>query len=77
MISTMTRLLATDNSGARIIQCIGILGGGGPSRVASVGRVITVTVKSAKVGPGSKVKPGEIYQALVVRWEGLFSLPVL
>lgn len=67
MISSMARLLAADNSGARIIQCIGILSGGGPKRVASVGRVITVTVKSAKVGPGSKVKPGEIYQALVVR----------
>lgn len=61
----MTRLLAADNSGARIIQCIGMLGGG--RRVASVGRVINIVVKTAKPGEASKVKPGEIYQALVIR----------
>lgn len=50
MIQHMTRLVCADNSGAKIVQCIGVLGQnrGGNYRIAKVGSVITVTVKAAR-----------------------------
>ncbi len=59
-----TVLDAADNSGARRIQCIKVLGGS-KRRYAGVGDVIKVTVKDAI--PRGKVKKGEIYNAVVVR----------
>ena len=64
MIQMQTVLDAADNSGARRIQCIKVLGGS-RRRYAAVGDVIKVSVKDAI--PRGKVKKGEIYNAVVVR----------
>ena len=64
MIQMQTVLEAADNSGARRVQCIKVLGGS-KRRYAKVGDVIKVSVKDAI--PRGKVKKGEIYNAVVVR----------
>ncbi len=64
MIQVETNLEVADNSGARRIQCIKVLGGT-KRRYASVGDVIVVTVKEAI--PRGRVKKGEIVRAVVVR----------
>lgn len=64
MIQAETRLTVADNSGAKVVGCIKVLGGS-KRRYASVGDVITVTVKEAI--PNSKVKKGEVLKAVVVR----------
>jgi large subunit ribosomal protein L14 len=53
-----------DNSGAKKISCIGVLGGSSP-RYAGVGDIITASVKEA--APGSNVKKGQVVKAVVVR----------
>ena len=64
MIQTQTVLDVADNSGARKIQCIKVLGGS-RRRYAHVGDVIKVSVKEAI--PRARVKKGEVYNAVVVR----------
>jgi len=64
MIQQETRLRVADNSGARELLCIRVVGGS-YRRYASVGDVITATVKSAQ--PGGQVKKGEVVKAVVVR----------
>ena len=64
MIQTETRLSVADNSGAREVLCIRVLGGTG-RRYASVGDTIVVSVKSAI--PSSEVKKGTVSRAVVVR----------
>ncbi|MBR6284055.1 MAG: 50S ribosomal protein L14 [Muribaculaceae bacterium] len=64
MIQTESRLNVADNSGAREVLCIRVLGGTG-RRYASVGDVIVVTVKNAV--PASEVKKGTVSRAVVVR----------
>lgn len=64
MIQMQSRLAAADNSGARELMCIKVLGGS-KRRYAGIGDVIKVTVKDAI--PRGKVKKGEVYDALVVR----------
>lgn len=64
MIQQETRLKVADNSGARELLCIRVVGGH-YRRYASVGDVITATVKSAQ--PGGQVKRGEVVKAVVVR----------
>ena len=64
MIQMQTVLDAADNSGARRVQCIKVLGGS-KRRYAGVGDVIKVSVKDAI--PHGKVKKGEVYNAVVVR----------
>ena len=64
MIQTESRLSVADNSGAREVLCICVLGGTG-RRYASVGDTIVVTVKSAI--PSSDVKKGTVSRAVVVR----------
>jgi len=64
MIQLQTRLIAADNSGARELMCIKVLGGS-KRRYAGVGDVIKVSVKDAI--PRGKVKKGEVYDAVVVR----------
>ena len=64
MIQTETRLSVADNSGAKVVSCIKVLGGS-RRRYASLGDVITVTVKQAL--PHSKVKKGDVLRAVVVR----------
>jgi len=64
MIQSETRLTVADNSGAREVYCIKVLGGS-KRRYASVGDIIVVSVKEAI--PNSKVKKGDILKAVVVR----------
>ena len=64
MIQTETRLTVADNSGAKEVLCIRVLGGTG-RRYASLGDVIVVTVKNAI--PASDVKKGTVSRAVVVR----------
>ena len=64
MIQMQTNLSVADNSGARRVQCIKVLGGAG-RKTASVGDVIVVTVKEAI--PRGRVKKGEIHHAVIVR----------
>ncbi len=64
MIQMQTNLDVADNSGARRVQCIKVLGGSG-RRSASVGDVIVVSVKEAI--PRGRVKKGDIHRAVVVR----------
>jgi large subunit ribosomal protein L14 len=64
MIQMRTMLKAADNSGARSLMCIKVLGGS-KRRYATVGDVIKVSVKDAI--PRGKVKKGEVYDAVVVR----------
>jgi large subunit ribosomal protein L14 len=64
MIQVETVLDVADNSGARKVLCIKVLGGS-KRRYASIGDVIVVSVKEAI--PNSKVKKGEVMKAVVVR----------
>jgi len=64
MIQMQTVLDVADNSGARRLQCIKVLGGS-KRRYANIGDVIKVSVKEAI--PKGKVKKGEVYNAVVVR----------
>jgi large subunit ribosomal protein L14 len=64
MIQQQSRLRVADNSGARSIMCIRVLGGSG-RKYASVGDVIIASVKTAQ--PGAAVRKGEVVRAVVVR----------
>jgi len=64
MIQMQTNLDVADNSGARRVQCIKVLGGAG-RRFAGVGDIIVVSVKEAI--PRGRVKKGEVHQAVIVR----------
>ena len=64
MIQVQTELMVADNTGAKRVECIKVLGGS-KRRYAAIGDVIKVTVKDAI--PRGKVKKGEIYNAVVVR----------
>ena len=64
MIQMQSRLDVADNTGARSVMCIKVLGGS-KRRYANIGDVIKVTVKEA--APRGRVKKGEAYNAVVVR----------
>lgn len=64
MIQMQTRLKVADNSGAKEVMCIKVLGGS-KRRYASIGDIIVVSVKQAI--PNSKVKKGDVCKAVVVR----------
>ncbi|MDX1561350.1 MAG: 50S ribosomal protein L14 [Gammaproteobacteria bacterium] len=64
MIQAQTVLQSADNSGARRLMCIKVLGGS-KRRYARIGDIIKVTIKDAI--PRGRVKKGEIYNAVVVR----------
>jgi large subunit ribosomal protein L14 len=64
MIQVETRLKAADNSGAKVLYCIKVLGGS-RRRYATVGDIIVVSVKEAI--PNAKVKKGDVLKAVVVR----------
>lgn len=64
MVRTQTKLTVADNTGAKIVECIKVLGGS-KRRYANVGDVIVVAVKDAI--PFGKVKKGEVKRAVVVR----------
>ena len=64
MIQVQTELNVADNSGAKIVECIKVLGGS-KRRYASIGDIIVVSVKDAI--SGGKVKRGTVHKAIVVR----------
>ena len=64
MIQMQSNLYVADNSGARKIQCIKVLGGS-KRRSASIGDIIVVSIKDAL--PRAKVKKGDVYKAVIVR----------
>jgi large subunit ribosomal protein L14 len=64
MIQEYTRLAVADNSGAKSVMCIRLLGGS-KKRYGTVGDVIVVSVKNAI--PGGSVKKGEVSRAVIVR----------
>ena len=64
MIQVQTELNVADNTGARVVECIKVLGGS-KRRYASVGDNIVVSVKDAI--PNGKVKKGSVYKAVIVR----------
>ena len=64
MIQMQSRLSVADNSGAKAVMCIKVLGGS-KRRYASIGDIIKVAIKEAS--PKGKVKKGEVYNAIVVR----------
>ena len=64
MIQMQSNLRVADNSGARCVQCIKVLGGAG-RRYASVGDIIVVSIKEAI--PTGRVKKGDVRRAVVVR----------
>jgi large subunit ribosomal protein L14 len=72
MIQEETNLIAADNSGAKKIRCIRVLGGSG-RRYATVGDIVVVTVKSAI--PGGAVKKGEVSKAVIVRTKKEYRRP--
>jgi len=65
MIQPFTRLHVADNSGAKELMCIRVLGGTGRSRTAQIGDLIVCSVKQAT--PGGVVKKGDVVRAVVVR----------
>ena len=64
MIQTYTRLKVADNTGARSIMCVGLLGGSG-RRYARLGDVVVASVKKAI--PGGSVKKGDVVRAVIIR----------
>jgi len=64
MIQMQSNLFVADNSGAKKIQCIKVLGGS-KRRFASIGDIIVVSIKDAI--PRAKVKKGEVFKAVIVR----------
>lgn len=72
MIQQESRLRVADNTGAREILCIRVLGGSG-RRYARVGDVIIASVKSA--APGGVVKKGDVVKAVIVRTKKQYSRP--
>ncbi|MGB0685365.1 MAG: 50S ribosomal protein L14 [Planctomycetota bacterium] len=64
MIQMQTRLTVADNSGAKEVMCIKVLGGSG-RQFASVGDVVIASVKKAQ--PGADIKSGEVVRGVVVR----------
>lgn len=64
MIQTETKLQSADNSGAKIVQCIKVLGGS-RRRYAGIGDIIVVAVQEAS--PRAQVKKKEVHKAVVVR----------
>ncbi|MDC3112825.1 50S ribosomal protein L14 [Pelagibacteraceae bacterium] len=72
MIQMQSKLFVADNSGARKIQCIKVLGGS-KRRSASIGDIIVVSIKDAL--PRAKVKKGDVYKAVIVRTSKDFKRP--
>lgn len=64
MIQPQTRLIAADNTGAKVIQCIKVLGGSF-RKFGNIGDVIVASVKTAT--PGGTVKKGDVVKAVIVR----------
>ena len=66
MIQKLSKIKITDNSGARLVQCINLVG-----NYAGIGDVITVSVKETR--SGSKIAKGQIHKAVIIRTKKLFK----
>jgi large subunit ribosomal protein L14 len=64
MIQAQTKLKVADNSGAKLLSCIKVLGGS-KRRYASIGDIVVVSIKEAM--PNSKVRKGDVARAVIVR----------
>jgi large subunit ribosomal protein L14 len=64
MIQAQTKLKVADNSGAKLLSCIKVLGGS-RRRYASIGDIVVVSIKEAM--PNSKVRKGDVARAVIVR----------
>ena len=72
MIQIQTELTVADNTGAKRVECIKVLGGS-KRRSASIGDIIVVSIKDAL--PRAKVKKGDVYKAVIVRTSKDFKRP--
>lgn len=72
MIQTLSRLRVADNTGAREIMCVRVLGGSA-KKTAEVGDIIVASVKQA--APGGSVKKGDVVKAVVVRVAKEYNRP--
>ncbi|MFP4167706.1 MAG: 50S ribosomal protein L14 [Desulfonatronovibrionaceae bacterium] len=72
MIQVESRLSVADNSGAKKVACVKVLGGS-KRRYASIGDLVVVTVKDAM--PNAKVKKGDVYRAVIVRTKKEINRP--
>ncbi|HEY92952.1 MAG TPA: 50S ribosomal protein L14 [Dehalococcoidia bacterium] len=72
MIQSYTRLKAADNTGAKQLMCIGVLGGT-RKRYARVGDIIVASVKRAT--PGAMVKKGDVVRAVIIRCAQSYRRP--
>jgi len=72
LIQTLTRLKVADNTGAKVIECIRVLGGSA-RKYGGVGDIIVAAVKQAS--PGGSVKKGEVVHAVVVRTAHPYGRP--
>lgn len=72
MIQMQTRLKVADNSGAKEVMCVKVLGGS-KRRTADVGDIIVVSIKDAT--PQSKVKKGDVAKAVIVRTKSKLRRP--
>ncbi len=72
MIQMQTYLNVADNSGAKVVQCIKVLGGS-KKRTAAIGDIIVVAVKDAI--PNAPVKKGDVHKAVIVRTTNKFRRP--
>jgi len=72
MIQTLSRLKVADNTGAREVMCIRVMGGSS-RKTATVGDIIIVAVKQA--APGGSVKKGDVLPAVVVRTAKEYGRP--
>lgn len=72
MIQQQTRLQVADNSGARELMCVKVLGGA-KRRYATIGDIIVCSVKEAL--PNSKVKKGDVVKAVIVRMKNRLRRP--
>ena len=70
MIQVQTELMVADNTGAKRVECIKVLGGS-KRRFASIGDIIVVSIKDAI--PRAKVKKGEVFKAVIVRTSKEFT----
>ena len=70
MIQVQTELMVADNTGAKKVECIKVLGGS-KRRFASIGDIIVVSIKDAI--PRAKVKKGEVFKAVIVRTSKAFG----
>ncbi len=72
MIQMTTRLDVADNSGAKLLECIKVLGGS-RRKYATIGDIIVVAVKTAL--PNAKVKKGDVVKAVIVRTKKAVARP--